>query len=40
VTTSELRSYTNDNGAFEFSIVYFATHSGREARRRVQSKSF
>ena len=40
VTTSELRSYTNNNGAFEFSIVYFATHSGREARRRVQSKSF
>jgi type IX secretion system PorP/SprF family membrane protein len=38
VNTSPLRSYTNNNGAFEFSISYFGTHSGRE--RRLQSSTF
>lgn len=38
VNTSPLRSYTNRNGAYEFSIVYYGTHSGRE--RRVKSGSF
>lgn len=38
VNTSPLRSYTNNNGAFEFSISYYGTHSGRE--RRLQSSSF
>ncbi len=38
VNTSPLSSYTNRNGAYEFSIVYYGTHSGRE--RRVKSGSF
>ncbi len=38
VNTSSLQRYTNKNGAFEFSIMYYGTHSGRD--RRVQSKSF
>ncbi len=35
VTTSKLGEYNNKMGAFEFSIVYYGTHSGRE--RRVRS---
>ncbi len=35
VTTSKLGEYSNKMGAFEFSIVYYGTHSGRE--RRVRS---
>lgn len=38
ITTSSLKTYTNNNGAFEFSIIYKGTHSGRT--RRVQSSSF
>lgn len=38
VNTSPLKSYSNGNGAYEFSICYYGTHSGRE--RRVQSSSF
>jgi len=38
VNTSPLRNYTNRNGAFEFSIIYYGTHSGRE--RRLQSSTF
>jgi len=32
VNTSPLRNYTHGNGAFEFSIIYYGTHSGRERR--------
>lgn len=35
VTTSGLGDYNNRMGAFEFSIIYYGTHSGRE--RRVRS---
>lgn len=38
VNTSPLKSYTNSNGAFEFSIVYYGMHSGRD--RRLQSSAF
>jgi type IX secretion system PorP/SprF family membrane protein len=38
VNTSPLRSYTNNNGAFEFSISYYGMHSGRE--RRTTSSAF
>ena len=30
INTSPLKAYTNNNGAFEFSIIYQGTHSGRE----------
>lgn len=38
VNTSALRSYTHNNGAFEFSIVYYGTVSGRA--RRLTSSAF
>ncbi|WKZ65679.1 MAG: PorP/SprF family type IX secretion system membrane protein [Flavobacteriales bacterium] len=38
VNTSPLRSYSRSNGAFEFSIVYYGTHAGRE--RRLVSNAF
>ncbi|MBS1941188.1 MAG: PorP/SprF family type IX secretion system membrane protein [Bacteroidetes bacterium] len=38
VNTSPLRSYTHNNGAFEFSIVYMGTVSGRA--RRMTSSAF
>jgi type IX secretion system PorP/SprF family membrane protein len=38
INTSPLKAYTNNNGAYEFSIIYYGTHSGRE--RRLQSSSF
>jgi type IX secretion system PorP/SprF family membrane protein len=38
VNTSPLSHYTHSNGAFEFSIVYLGTLSGRD--RRLQSKGF
>ena len=38
VNVSPLRSYTNNNGAFEFSIVYYGTLSGRA--RRLTSSAF
>lgn len=38
INTSPLKTYTNNNGAFEFSIIYQGTHSGRD--RRVQSSAF
>lgn len=38
VNVSPLRTYTNNNGAFEFSIVYFGTISGRS--RRMTSSAF
>lgn len=38
VNTSPLRTYTNRNGAFEFTVVYYGTHSGRE--RRAISSAF
>lgn len=38
INTSPLKTYTNNNGAFEFSIIYQGTHSGRE--RRIQSSAF
>ncbi len=38
VNTSPLKAYTNRNGAFEFTVVYYGTHSGRE--RRLQSSAF
>lgn len=38
INTSPLRSYTNNNGAFEFSIVYYGTISGRS--RRMTSSAF
>jgi len=38
VNTSPLKAYTNRNGAFEFTVVYYGTHSGRE--RRVTSSAF
>lgn len=38
VNTSPLRTYTNNNGAFEFSIMYYGMHSGRE--RRTTSSAF
>lgn len=38
VNTSPLRSYSRGNGAFEFSIIYYGTHSGRE--RRLSSSAF
>ncbi len=38
VNTSPLRAYTRNNGAFEFSVIYQGSHSGRE--RRVTSSAF
>ena len=38
VNVSPLRSYTRNNGAFEFSIVYLGTVSGRA--RRMTSSAF
>ena len=38
VNVSPLRTYTNNNGAFEFSIVYYGTISGRS--RRMTSSAF
>ena len=38
INVSGLQSYTRKNGAFEFSICYYGTHSGRE--RRTLSSSF
>lgn len=38
INVSPLRSYTHNNGAFEFSIVYFGTISGRA--RRMTSSAF
>lgn len=38
VNVSPLRTYTNNNGAFEFSIVYYGTLSGRS--RRMTSSAF
>ncbi len=38
INTSPLKTYTNRNGAFEFTVVYYGTHSGRE--RRLQSSTF
>lgn len=38
VNVSPLGAYTRRNGAFEFSIMYYGTHSGRE--RRLVSSSF
>lgn len=38
VNVSPLRSYTHNNGAFEFSIVYYGTMSGRS--RRMTSSAF
>jgi len=40
INTSPLKSYTNNHGAFEFAILYYGTHSGREAGRRLQSSTF
>jgi len=39
VNVSGLQAYTRKNGAFEFSIVYYGTHSGRE-RRATTSSAF
>lgn len=38
INTSPLSSYTNNNGAYEFSIIYKGTHSGRS--RRVSGGAF
>ncbi|HMC96815.1 MAG TPA: PorP/SprF family type IX secretion system membrane protein [Flavobacteriales bacterium] len=38
VNVSPLQTYTHKNGAFEFSIMYYGTHSGRE--RRMTSSAF
>ncbi|MBL7953290.1 MAG: PorP/SprF family type IX secretion system membrane protein [Flavobacteriales bacterium] len=38
VNTSPLKAYTNRNGAYEFTVVYYGTHSGRE--RRMTSSAF
>jgi type IX secretion system PorP/SprF family membrane protein len=38
INTSALKAYTNKNGAFEFSVIYYGTHSGRE--RRMTSSAF
>ncbi|MBK8498603.1 MAG: PorP/SprF family type IX secretion system membrane protein [Flavobacteriales bacterium] len=38
VNISGLQAYTRKNGAFEFSIIYYGTHSGRE--RRATSSAF
>lgn len=38
VNVSPLRNYTRKNGAFEFSILYYGTHSGRQ--RRMTSSAF
>lgn len=38
VNTSPLKAYTNRNGAFEFTVMYYGTHSGRE--RRMTSSAF
>ena len=38
INTSPLHTYTNNNGAFEFSIVYYGTLSGRS--RRMTSSAF
>ncbi|MEO8591569.1 MAG: type IX secretion system membrane protein PorP/SprF, partial [Flavobacteriales bacterium] len=38
VNVSPLKTYTRKNGAFEFSILYFGTHSGRQ--RRMTSSAF
>ncbi|MBP6643127.1 MAG: PorP/SprF family type IX secretion system membrane protein [Flavobacteriales bacterium] len=38
VNVSSLRNYTRKNGAFEFSILYYGTHSGRQ--RRMTSSAF
>lgn len=40
INTSPLKKYTNNHGAFEFSILYFGTHSGRDGARRLQSSTF
>ncbi|MDX9750900.1 MAG: PorP/SprF family type IX secretion system membrane protein [Flavobacteriales bacterium] len=40
INTSPLKQYTNNHGAFEFSILYYGTHSGRDAGRRLQSSTF
>jgi len=39
VTTSPLRSYTNNMGAFEFSFTYCGTHNGRD-RRSARARAF
>ncbi len=38
VNVSSLKTYTRKNGAFEFSILYYGTHSGRQ--RRTTSSAF
>ena len=38
INMSSLQNYTRKNGAFEFSIIYYGTHSGRE--RRTVSSAF
>jgi len=38
INVSPLRNYTRKNGAFEFSILYYGSHSGRT--RRVTSSAF
>ena len=35
---SSLRNYTRRNGAFEFSLMYYGMHSGRD--RRATSSAF
>jgi type IX secretion system PorP/SprF family membrane protein len=36
-TTSSLNKYNGYHGAFEFTIVYYGTHNGRDGRTRKQS---
>jgi len=36
-TTSGLSQFNNNRGAFEFSIVYYGTHSGRQGRTEKQA---
>ena len=38
INVSPLRNYTRKNGAFEFSILYYGSHSGRQ--RRITSSAF
>lgn len=38
INVSTLQAYTRKNGAFEFSILYYGTHSGRQ--RRMTSSAF
>lgn len=38
INVSPLQTYTRKNGAFEFSILYYGTHSGRQ--RRATSSAF